>query len=97
MPQDCIDHMRLAHAVPVSIDLALPRFAAKDFQPGPLQSVLIATQEYAASPPSLASQSPCLNLDTLSSGRHGDVEKTLKWGCFWSTTSINLISTFNRR
>ena len=67
IPQDCIDHMRLAHAVPVSIDLALPRFAAKDFQPGPLQSVLIATQEYAASPPSLASQSPCLNLDTLSS------------------------------
>ena len=43
------------------IDLALPRFTAKDFQLGPLES------EYPASPPSLASQSLCLNVDTLSS------------------------------
>ena len=25
---------------------------------------------------------------TLHPSRHGDVEKTLKWGCFWSMTSI---------
>ena len=48
-------------------DLPLPRFADKDFIPEMLQSMWVATQEYPASPPSLASQSLCLDLDAMSS------------------------------
>ena len=33
-----------------------------------LQSMCVATQEYPASPPSLASRSVCLDLDAISSG-----------------------------
>ena len=49
------------------IDLPLSRFAEKEFIPEMLQSMWVATQEYPASPPSLASQSLCLNLDAMSS------------------------------
>ena len=50
------------------IDLPLPKIADKDFIPEMLQSMWVATQEYRASPPSLASQSVCLDLDAMSSG-----------------------------
>ena len=50
------------------IDLQLPKLADKDFIPATVQSMWVATQEYPASPPSLASQSVCLDLDTISSG-----------------------------
>ena len=53
-------------AVPVPIDLALPRFAAPDFQTKHLRWV--ATQESPSSPSPLTSPSLCLNLNTLSSG-----------------------------
>ena len=46
----------------------LPKFADKDFIPDTLQSMWVAMQEYPASPPSLASQSVCLDLDAMSSG-----------------------------
>ena len=49
------------------IDLALPRFAAWDYQPEVLQSVWVTTRDNLASPTSLSSPSLCLNLDTLSS------------------------------
>ena len=50
------------------IDLQLLKFADKDFIPDMLQSMWVATQEYPASLPSLASQSVCLDLDAISSG-----------------------------
>ena len=54
-------------AVPVLIDLPLPRFAAPDFQTKRLRSWWVATQESPASLSPLTSPSLCLNLDTLSS------------------------------
>ena len=61
-------------AVPVPIDLALPRFAASSENPEQrtevtrdLRSRWVATQESQASPSPLTSPSLCLNLDTLSS------------------------------
>ena len=48
-------------------DLPLPRFADKDFIPVMLESMRVATQEYPASPPSLAFQFMCLDLDAMSS------------------------------
>ena len=55
-------------AVPVPIDLALPRFAAPDFQTKRLRwSRWVDTQESPSSPSPLTSPSLCLNLNTLSS------------------------------
>ena len=48
--------------------LRLPNFADKDFVPATLQSILVAMQEYLASPTYLTSQSMCLDLDAISSG-----------------------------
>ena len=50
------------------INLQLPKLADKDFILDMLQSMWVATQEYPASPPSLASESVCLDLDAISSG-----------------------------
>ena len=50
-----------------SVNLQLPNFVDKDFIPATLQSMWVATQEYPASPPSLASQSVCFELDAISS------------------------------
>ena len=60
-------HLYFRGAASPHIDLPLPRFADKDFIPAMLQSMWVATQEYQASPPSLASQSLCLDLDAMSS------------------------------
>ena len=43
------------------IDLQLPKLAEKDLIPATLQSMWVATQEYPASLPLLASQSVCLD------------------------------------
>ena len=50
------------------IDQQLPNFDDKDLILATLQLMWVATQEYPASPPSLASQSVCLDLDAISSG-----------------------------
>ena len=49
------------------IDLLQPKFADKDFIPSRFQSMWVATQEYPASPVVSASQSPCLDMDAISS------------------------------
>ena len=63
-----VPRLCLCGGVPLPpIDLRLPDFADKDFIPSRLQSMWVATQEYPASPVSLASQSLCLDLDAISS------------------------------
>ena len=49
------------------IHILLPKFANRDFVPPRLQSMWVVTQEYPASPVHSASQSPCLDLDAISS------------------------------
>ena len=55
-------------APPFPIDLRLSNFADKDIIPSRLQCMWVATQDYPASPGSLASQSLCLDLDAILSG-----------------------------
>ena len=69
------------------IDLLLPKFADKDYIQARLESMWVATQEYPASPIHLASQSPCLDLDAISSE-----DSDVKPGDALSASPITVIS-----